>query len=69
MSLSRILMNVYAWGGLVIVLVGIGYTIVYPPQSLRVDRDGVPHFTPQVEHPITGEGVSVNELIKHYRGD
>jgi len=69
MSLSRILMNAYAWGGLVIVLVGIGYTIVYPPQSLRVDRDGVPHFTPQVEHPITGEGVSVNELIKHYRGD
>lgn len=69
MSLPRILMNAYAWGGLVITVVGIGYTLVYPPQSLRVDRDGVPHFTPQVEHPITGEGVSVNELIKHYRGD
>ena len=53
MSLSRILMNVYAWGGLAITLVGIGYTLVYPPQSLRVDRDGVPHFTPQIEHPIT----------------
>ena len=69
MSLSRILMNVYAWGGLVITVVGIAYTLVYPPQSLRVDRDGVPHFTPQIEHPITGEGVSVNELIRHYRGD
>ena len=49
--------------------VGIGWTLVFPPQSLRVDRDGVPHFTPEVEHMITGEPVSMNELIKHYRGD
>ena len=69
MTAPRMLMNIYAWTGLVVVVVGIGYTLVFPPQSLRVDRDGVPHFTPQVEHPITGEGVSVNDLIKHYRGD
>lgn len=69
MSAPRILMHVYAWAGLVITVVGIGYTLVYPPQSLRVDRDGVPHFMPMVENPVTGEGVSVNELIRHYRGD
>jgi hypothetical protein len=62
-------MNAYAWASLVVVVVGIGWTLVFPPQSLRVDRDGVPHFTPQVEHMITGEPVSVNELITHYRGD
>ena len=69
MTAARLFMNVYAWASLAIVVVGIGWTLVYPPQSLRVDRDGVPHFMPEVEHPITGEGVSVNELIKHYRGD
>ncbi|SMH45636.1 hypothetical protein [Maritimibacter sp. HL-12] len=69
MSASRILMHIYAWTGLAIIVVGIAYTFVSPPQSLRTDRDGVPHFTPEVEHPITGEGVSVNELIRHYRGD
>jgi len=69
MTPSRLLMNIYGWASLAVVILGIGWTLVSPPQSLRVDRDGVPHFTPQVEHMITGEPVSVNELIKHYRGD
>ena len=69
MTAPRILMHAYAWASLAITVVGIGYTLVFPPDSLRTDRDGVPHFTPMVEHPITGEGVSVNELIRHYRGD
>ena len=69
MTPSRLLMNLYGWGSLVAVVVGIGWTLVFPPESLRVDRDGVPHFTPQVEHMVTGEPVSMNELIKHYRGD
>ena len=69
MTPSRLIMNVYAWASLVVVVVGIGWTLVFPPPSLRVDRDGVPHFTPQVEHMVTGEPVSMNELIKHYRGD
>ena len=69
MTPSRLLMNIYGWGSLIVVVVGIGWTLVFPPDSLRVDRDGVPHFTPEVEHMVTGEPVSVNELIKHYRGD
>lgn len=69
MTLSRLIMHIYAWASLAVVVVGIGWTLVFPPQSLRVDRDGVPHFTPKVEHMITGEPVSMNELITHYRGD
>ncbi len=69
MTPARLLMNLYGWISLAVVVVGIGYTLVSPPQSLRVDRDGVAHFTPEVEHMITGEPVSMNELIKHYRGD
>lgn len=66
--MSKLAMTVYAWSSMGVVIVGLGWMLAAPPQSMRTDRDGVPHFTPQVEHPITGEGVSVNELIKHYRG-
>ncbi|MCB1329983.1 MAG: hypothetical protein KDK28_11295 [Maritimibacter sp.] len=69
MTPSRLFMNAYAWASLVVVVVGIGWTLVYPPQSLRTDRDGVPHFTPEVEHMVTGEPVPMNELIRHYRGE
>lgn len=69
MTPSRLLMNLYAWVSLAVVVVGIGWTLVFPAPSLRIDRDGVPHFTPDVEHMITGEPVSMNELIRHYRGD
>ncbi len=69
MTPARLFMNFYGWGALAITIVGIGWTLISPPQSLRVDRDGVPHFTPQVIHPITDEPVSINALIRHYRGD
>jgi len=65
----KIAMSIYAWGALVISVGGIAAMLIAPPPSLRTDRDGVPHFTPQVEHPETGEAVSVNTLIRHYRGD
>lgn len=67
--MSKIIMSIYSWGALVISVAGIAAMLIWPPQSLRVDRDGVPHFTPEVEHPETGEAVSVNTLIRHYRGD
>lgn len=69
MNVSKLVMNAYVWSSLAIVVVGLAWMLIAPPHSMRLDRDGVPHFTPMVEHPITGEGVSVNTLIKHYRGD
>jgi len=67
--MSKIVMSIYAWGAMLVSVGGIAAMLIWPPQSLQTDRDGVPHFTPQVEHPETGEGVSVNTLIRHYRGD
>ena len=69
MTASRLFMNAYALAATAATIAGLAWMLVAPPESMRVDRDGVPHFTPQVEHPVTGEGVGVNELIKHYRGD
>lgn len=62
-------MRAYAVISLLITVVGLGAMYAAPPPSMKVDRDGVPHFTPQVMHPETGEGVPMNTLIKHYRGD
>ena len=69
MTPARLFMNLYAFATLVVTVAGLAWMLIFPPPSMFVDRDGIPHFTPKVEHPITGEGVSVNELVKHYRGD
>ncbi len=45
------------------------YVYVAPMDSIRVSRDGVPYFTPSVLHPETGEEVSMDVLVRHYRGD
>lgn len=45
------------------------YVYAFPPQSMFSDREGVPHFTPPVMHPETGEPVNLGDLIKHFRGD
>lgn len=69
MTPAKILMAAYGWGALAVTVVGLAWMFIAPPPSMRVDRDGVPHFSPKVEHPITGEAVSMAELIRHYRGD
>jgi len=69
MTPAKLFMQVYGWSALAITVLGLGWMLISPPPSLRTDRDGVPHFTPMVEHPVTGESVSMNALIRHYRGD
>ena len=48
---------------------GLAYVYAVPPISMKIDRNGVPHFTPQVINPETGEAIDIGELVKHYRGD
>lgn len=59
------------FSGLVCLLtvVGIGYIFVVQPDYLRRNSEGVPYFTPRVEHPETGEGIDMGTLIRHYRGE
>ena len=59
--MSKIAMALYGWGALIVSVGGIAAMLIVPPPSMRVDRDGVPHFTPHVENPETGKAVSVNE--------
>ncbi len=50
-------------------VVALCYIYLFPPASLRVTREGVPHFTPRVAHPETGEPLDAGELVRHFRGD
>lgn len=69
MTPAKLFMHAFSWGSLAIVVVGLAWMLIAPPASMLVDRDGISHFTPLVEHPITGDPVSMNALIRHYRGD
>lgn len=44
------------------------YVFLFPPKTMFTDKYGVPHFTPQVIHPETGELLTIGQLIKHFKG-
>jgi len=48
---------------------GLAYVYTVPPVSMKTDRNGIPHFTPQVIHPETGEAINMRDLVRHFRGD
>lgn len=53
----------------IISTVALVYVYAFPPESMQVSRNGVPHFTPPIVNPDTGESMDLDELIRHYRGD
>ncbi len=62
-----VVMRLYSLVIAVIVFAGLIYVYAVPPQSMRADRDGLPHFQPEVLNPETGKGVPLGELIKHFK--
>jgi len=63
------LLKIYIISVAIVSVTGLLYVYLKPPQSMRVNRDGVEHFTPQVLHIETGEPIELGELVRHYRGD
>ena len=53
----------------IVSVAALAYVYAFPPQSMQVSRNGVPHFTPPIVNPDTGESMDLDELIRHYRGD
>ena len=51
----------------IMTVVSFAYIFWKQPESLRVSRDGIPFFTPDVIHPDTGKPVPVSELIEHFK--
>lgn len=66
--MARLLMRFYVALAAVACLIGTYKVYVHPPASMQVTRDGVPHFTPPVLDPQTGKAVTVDELVRRYKG-
>jgi hypothetical protein len=66
---ARLLMRLLMALSVIAVVGGLAYVYIAPPESMRATRDGVPHFTPPVAHPMTGEAVPVERLVRHYKGE
>lgn len=65
---AGMLMRMFVVLSALAVVAGLAWVYVAPPPSLRVTRDGVPHLTPPVAHPVTGEPIPVERLVQHYKG-
>lgn len=65
---GRLFMRAFAATVALASLAGLVHVYGAPPPSLRVTRDGVPHFMPPVAHPQTGAPLDVGMLIRHYKG-
>ncbi|MEZ5616248.1 MAG: hypothetical protein R3E35_13675 [Rhodocyclaceae bacterium] len=67
--LARIAMRLFIAVSVAAVLGGLTYVYVKPPQSMKLTRDGVPHLSPPVAHPATGEAIPLDALVRHYKGE
>ena len=45
------------------------YVFIVPMPSMYTSRDGIPHFTPNVINPITGETIRIKRLVRHFKGE
>lgn len=67
--MARLLMRFYLVLSLAACAWGLFHLYSRPLQSMKVTRDGVPYFTPPVMDPATGQAVSVETLVRHYKGE
>lgn len=66
--LARLLMRIFVAVSVAAVLGGLTFVYVWPPEGMRVTRDGVPYLSPPVVHPATGEAIPLERLVQHYKG-
>ncbi len=68
MTPAAIFMRVYVALVALLTIGVLGYIFISPPPSMRADRYGVPYFTPPVINPETGKPVSVDDLVRNFKG-
>ena len=49
-------------------IVTLFYVFFVPMPSMHRSSEGIPHFTPNVIDPITGETIQIKKLVKHFKG-
>jgi hypothetical protein len=66
---QKLLMRLLVAGSAVASVGGLVWMTVAPPPGMKWTKDGVPYLTPPVRHPISGEAIPVETLVRHYRGE
>lgn len=66
--MARLLMRLFVACSAIAVVGGLGFVYVKPPEGMRVTREGVPHLSPPVAHPATGEAIPLERLVQHFKG-
>ena len=65
---GRLLMRLFVAASAIAVVAGLAFVYVKPPEGLRVTREGVPHLSPPVTNPATGEAIPLDRLVQHFKG-
>lgn len=65
---ARLLMRLFVAASAIAVVAGLAFVYVKPPEGLRVTREGVPHLSPPVTNPATGEAIPLDRLVQHFKG-
>jgi hypothetical protein len=66
---QRLLLRFLVACSAVVSIGGILWMTFAPPPGMKVTKDGVPYFMPPVIHPVTGEAIPVETLVRHYKGE
>jgi hypothetical protein len=66
---QKVLMRLFVAIAAIVSIGGYFWMTLSPPPGLKTTRDGVPYFTPPVIHPISGEAIPVETLVRHYKGE
>jgi len=67
--LTKKLLTIYVMAVAAISVATLLYTSFADMESMRTDRNGVPHLSPPVINPDTGESVELSTLVRHFTGD
>lgn len=67
--LPRLLMRLFAAVAAIVSIGGFLWMTFAPPPGLKVTRDGVPYLAPPVLHPVSGEAIPLEKLVRHYKGE
>ena len=65
---ARLLLRLFVAASAIAVVAGLAFVYVKPPDGLRVTREGVPHLSPPVTNPATGEAIPLDRLVQHFKG-
>lgn len=66
---QRLLMRLFVTLATIASIGGYLWMTLAPPPGLKLTRDGVPYLSPPVVHPISGEAIPLENLVRHYKGE